>query len=131
MSYSARLVDVLLFETFDNAAGVIYVLPYQIAQLLEDLLRVLEDFTLREDAADDDRNVVGALVQVLDYIFNCCSTWPIRRGRLCPFDVIFSANDSVFRAEHDPLLRTAYFVSKTRVPRVRKRRSTLNLEARY
>ena len=26
-------------------------------------------------------------------------------GRLCPFDMIFSANDSVFRAEHDPLPR--------------------------
>ena len=51
-------------------------------------------------------------------------------GRLCPFDMIFSANGSVFRAEHDPLLRTAYFLSKTRVLRVRKRCSTLNLEAR-
>ena len=50
---------------------------------------------------------------------------------MCPFDVIFSANDSVFRAEHDPLLRTAYFLSKTRVLRVRKERSTLNLVPRY
>ena len=40
-------------------------------------------------------------------------------GRLCPFDVIFSANDSVFRAEHAPLHRTTYFLSKTRVLRVR------------
>ena len=39
------------------------------------------------------------------YRLNCCSTWLIRRGRLCPFDVIFSAIDSVFRAEHDPLPR--------------------------
>ena len=51
-------------------------------------------------------------------------------GRLCPFDMIFSANDSVFRAEHAPLLRTAYFLSKTRDLRVRKRCSTLNLEAK-
>ena len=50
---------------------------------------------------------------------------------MCPFDVIFSANDSVFRAEHDPLLRTAYFLSKTQVLRVRKRCSTLKVEARY
>ena len=52
-------------------------------------------------------------------------------GRLCPFDVIFSANDSVFRAEHDPLLRTAYFLSKARDPRVPKRCSTLKIQARY
>ena len=51
-------------------------------------------------------------------------------GRLCPFDMIFSANGSVFRAEHDPLLRTSYFLSKTRVLRVRKRCSTLQLKAR-
>ena len=51
--------------------------------------------------------------------------------RLCPFDMIFSANGSVFRAEHDPLLRTTYFLSKTRVLRVRKRCSTLKLKARY
>ena len=51
-------------------------------------------------------------------------------GRFCPFDVIFSANDSVFRAEHDPLLRTAYFLSNTRDLRVRKRCSTLKIEAR-
>ena len=48
-------------------------------------------------------------------------------GRLYPFDVIFSANDSVFRAEHDPLPRIAYFLSKTRVLRVRKRCSTLKI----
>ena len=47
------------------------------------------------------------------------------------FGVFFSANDSVFRAEHDPLLRTAYFLSKTRVLRVRKKGSTLKLQARY
>ena len=47
-------------------------------------------------------------------------------GRLCPFDMIFGANGSVFRAEHAPLLRTAYFLSRTRVLRVRKRGSTLN-----
>ena len=52
-------------------------------------------------------------------------------GRLCPFDMIFSANGSVFHAEHDPLLRTTYFLSKTRVLRVRKRCSTLKLKARY
>ena len=52
-------------------------------------------------------------------------------GRLCPFDVIFSANDSVFRAEHDPLPRIAYFLTKTRVLRVRKRCSTLKMHARY
>ena len=51
-------------------------------------------------------------------------------GRLCPFDMIFSANGSVFRAEHDPPLRTAYFLSKTRVLRVRKRCSTLKIEGR-
>ena len=45
--------------------------------------------------------------------------------------MIFSANDSVFRAEHDPLLRTAYFLSKTRVLRVRKERSTLKIVPRY
>ena len=37
---------------------------------------------------------------------------------MCPLDVIFSANDSVFRAEHAPLLRRASFLSKTRVLRV-------------
>ena len=52
-------------------------------------------------------------------------------ARLCPFDMIFSANGSVFRAEHDPLLRTAYFLSKTRVLRVRKKGSALKLQARY
>ena len=46
---------------------------------------------------------------------------------MCPFDVMFSANDSVLRAEHDPLLRTAYFLSKTRVLRVRKERSTVKI----
>ena len=49
---------------------------------------------------------------------------------LCPFSLIFNANDSVFRAEHAPLLRRAYFLSKTRVLRVRKERSTLNLVPR-
>ena len=53
------------------------------------------------------------------------------KGRLCPFDVIVSANASVFRAEHDPLLRTAYFLSKTRVLRVHKKGSTLKIQARY
>ena len=48
-------------------------------------------------------------------------------GRLFPFDVIFSANGSVFRAEHAPLLRTACFLSKTRVLRVRKERSSLKI----
>ena len=52
-------------------------------------------------------------------------------GRLCPFDVIFRANDSVFRAEHVPLLRIAYFMSKTLVLRVRKKGSTLKIQARY
>ena len=52
-------------------------------------------------------------------------------GRLCPFDMIFSANGSVFRSEHDPLLRTAYFLSKMRVLRVRKKGSALKLQARY
>ena len=32
----------------------------------------------------------------------------------CPFSLIFSANDSIFRAEHAQLVRTAYFLSKTR-----------------
>ena len=40
---------------------------------------------------------------------------------LCPFSLIFSTNDSVFRAEHAPLLRRAYFLSKTRDLRVRKK----------
>ena len=39
----------------------------------------------------------------------------------CPFSLIFSANDSVFRAEHAPLLRRAYFLSKTRDLRVCKK----------
>ena len=52
-------------------------------------------------------------------------------GRSCPFDVIFRANGSVFRAGHDPLLRTAYFLSKTRVLRVRKERSTLKIVLRF
>ena len=51
-------------------------------------------------------------------------------GRLYPFDMIFSANASVFRVEHDPVLETAYFLSKTRVLRVRKKRSSLKLQAR-
>ena len=51
--------------------------------------------------------------------------------RLCPFGVIFRANDSVFRAEHDPLLRTDYLLLKTRVLRVRKERAALKIVARY
>ena len=39
----------------------------------------------------------------------------------CPFSLIFSANDSIFRAEHAPLLRRAYFLSKTPDLRVRKK----------
>ena len=38
-----------------------------------------------------------------------------------PFSLFFSANDTVFRAEHAPLLRRAYFLSKTRGLRVRKK----------
>ena len=38
---------------------------------------------------------------------------------LCSFSLIFSTNDSVFRAEHAPLLRRAYFLSKTQDLRVR------------
>ena len=39
----------------------------------------------------------------------------------CPFALIFSANDSNFRAEHAQLVRTAYFLSKTRDLRVSKK----------
>ena len=50
--------------------------------------------------------------------------------------MIFSANDSVFRAEHAPLLRAAHFLSKARDilrdgSALRERCSTLTLEARY
>ena len=38
----------------------------------------------------------------------------------CPFSLIFSANDSVLRAEHAQLVRTSYFLSKKRDLRVRK-----------
>ena len=54
----------------------------------------------------------------IDYLGSILSFWHIlgvlgNWSRLCPFDVIFSANGSIFRAEHDPLLRRAYFLSKT------------------
>ena len=39
----------------------------------------------------------------------------------CPSSLIFGANDSVLRAEHAPLVRTSYFLSKTRDLRVRKK----------
>ena len=47
------------------------------------------------------------------YLGSILSFWRIlgvlgNEGRLCPFDVILSADASVCRAEHDPLLRTAY-----------------------
>ena len=32
----------------------------------------------------------------------------------CPFSMIFSANDSVFRAEHAQRIRTSSFLSKSR-----------------
>ena len=78
---------------------------------------------------------------IYPYIVNICflgfnlSFWSIlgvlgNWGRLCLFEVIFSANDSVFRAEHAPLLRTTYFLSKARYLRVRKEGSTLKLQAR-
>ena len=71
-------------------------------------------------------------VIVISYLGCILSFWSIlgvlgNWGRLCPFDVIFRANDSVFRAEHVPLLRIAYFMSKTLVLRVRKKGSALKI----
>ena len=66
-----------------------------------------------------DSNARSYLATILSFwvILGVLGNW----ARLCPFDMIFSANDSVFRAEHAPLLRRAYFLSKTRDLRVRKK----------